>query len=82
MAKNKIQFLEGLGIPKFMKTYGTEVQGKKALFWWRWSNGFIRPECGCTGYCEITSRKVYQCHAVINRLRLSAERSSSTLNCH
>jgi len=62
MAKNKVQFQEGLSIPKFLKTYGTEEQCKNALFRWRWSNGFICPGCGHTGYCEIASRKVYQCH--------------------
>ncbi len=62
MAKNKVQFQEGLSIPRFLKTYGTEKQCNNALFQWRWPNGFICPECGHTGYCEIASRKVYQCH--------------------
>lgn len=62
MAKNQVQFQKGLSLPQFLKQYGTESQCHDALFNWRWPNGFICPECGHVGYCEIAGRSVYQCH--------------------
>jgi transposase-like protein len=62
MAKNQVQFQRGLSLPQFLKHYGTEEQCQNALFNWRWPSGFVCPECGHTGYCEITGRSVYQCH--------------------
>ena len=62
MAKNKIQFQKGLSLPRFLSQYGPEEQCREALFKMRWPQGFCCPKCGHTGYCEIDSRKVYQCH--------------------
>lgn len=62
MAKNQVQFQKGLSLPQFLKHYGTESQCHDALFAWRWPSGFICPECGHAGYCEIAGRRVYQCH--------------------
>lgn len=62
MSKNTIQFQEGLSLPKFMESYGNEQQCYSALYNLRWPNGFICPQCGNTTYCEIKSRKVYQCN--------------------
>ena len=33
----------------------------EALFKLRWPNGFVCPQCGNDTYCELQSRKVYQC---------------------
>ena len=62
MAKNIIQFQKGLSLPKFLEKYGTEEQCYSALFHLRWPDGFVCPECGNKTYCEIKSRKAYQCH--------------------
>lgn len=62
MAKNKIQFQRGLSLPQFLSQYGTEQQCREALFRMRWPHGFECPKCGCSEYCEISSRKVYQCN--------------------
>ena len=62
MAKNQVQFQRGLSLPRFLSQYGTEDQCHSALFNWRWPSGFVCPECGHRGYCEITGRGVYQCH--------------------
>jgi ribosomal protein L37AE/L43A len=63
MAKNLIQFQLGLSLPKFLEKYGSEMQcRRKALFKLRWPNGFVCPACGNTTYCELPSRKVYQCN--------------------
>ena len=62
MAKNQVQFQKGLSLVDFLTQYGTDEQCRNALFNWRWPNGFVCPECGYTGYCEILSRRVSQCH--------------------
>lgn len=62
MARNTIQFQKGLSLTKFLSEYGTDKQCRDALFRMRWPKGFMCPECGHTGYCEISKRKVYQCH--------------------
>lgn len=62
MAKNKIQFQRGLSLTHFLAEYGTEEQCRATLFRFRWPQGFCCPQCGFTGYCEISSRKVYQCN--------------------
>ena len=62
MAKNKIQFQRGLSLNQFLSQYGTEQQCHDTLFRLRWPQGFKCPECGYSGYCEISSRKVFQCH--------------------
>jgi transposase-like protein len=62
MAKNKVQFQHGMSLAQFLSIYGTEEQCRTALFKMRWPQGFECPKCGHTGYCEIQSRRVYQCH--------------------
>ena len=62
MAKNQVQFQKGLSLTEFLSQYGAEEQCHGALFEWRWPEGFVCPNCGHTGYCEIAGRGVYQCH--------------------
>jgi hypothetical protein len=62
MVKNQVQYQKRLSLLQFLKRYGTEEQCHSALFRWRWPDGFIFPECGHTGYCEIAERGLYQCH--------------------
>ena len=62
MAKNQVQFQRGLSLPEFLKFYGSEEQCRSALFRWRWPGGFVCPQCGHGGYCEIAQRELYQCH--------------------
>jgi len=62
MAKNMIQFQKGLSLPEFLSKYGTNNQCRDALFRKRWPYGFVCPECGHNEYCEISTRKVYQCY--------------------
>lgn len=62
MAKNKVQFQPGMSLSQFLSIYGSEEQCRTALFKMRWPRGFECPKCGHTGYCEIQSRRVYQCH--------------------
>ena len=62
MAKNQVQFQRGLSLPGFLAHYGSEAQCGDAVFQWRWPEGFVCPECGHTGYCEIAGRSLYQCY--------------------
>ena len=72
MRKNPVQFQKGLALHEFMAEYGTEEQCREALFRLRWPNGFVCPECGETSYCELKSRKLYQCHKCHHQSSLSA----------
>ncbi len=62
MPKNKVQFQQGLSLTQFLTQYGSEELCRSALFRMRWPQGFQCPECGHGGYCEILSRKLYQCN--------------------
>lgn len=73
MAKNKIQFQRGLSLDYFLSQYGTEAQCHAALFRMRWPHGFICPECGHPGYCEVRSRKIYQCNRCHNQTSVISE---------
>lgn len=73
MGKNKVQFQRGLSLTQFLSQYGTEEQCRSVLFRMRWPQGFECPECGHTGYCEIYSRKVYQCHRCHSQSSLISE---------
>lgn len=42
--KNKVQFHKDSSLSEFMKHYGTEKQCRKALFEWRWPQGYVCPE--------------------------------------
>ncbi len=72
MRKNPVQFQKGLALHDFMDEYGTEEQCRDALFRLRWPNGFVCPECGETSYCELKSRKLYQCHKCHHQSSLTA----------
>jgi transposase-like protein len=61
MPKNEVQFQRGMSLSKFLAKYETEAQCEAALFAWRWPQGFVCPECGYTGHCEL-GRGLYQCH--------------------
>lgn len=61
MAKNKIQFQQGLSLLEFFASYGTEEQCRHALFQWRWPKGFVCPKCGHDSCCQLKCRKLFQC---------------------
>ena len=62
MAKNKIQFQPGLSLPEFLSSYGTVEQCRRALFKWRWPEGFVCPNCGHTQHCQLKCRQLFQCN--------------------
>lgn len=75
MAKNQIQFQRGFSLTEFFSKYGTEKQCRDTLFRFRWPQGFRCQQCGHHGYCEISSRKVYQC----NRCHFQTSVTSNTI---
>jgi len=60
--KNQVQFQKGYSLPDFLKDYGTEEQCRDALFRWRWPCGYQCPECGCSSYCTLKTRALFQCN--------------------
>ncbi len=56
MSRNTVQFQKGMSLYDFMKRFGSEALCRKALFKWRWPQGFVCPECGGTSYCTLKSQ--------------------------
>lgn len=72
MAQNNVQFQKGMSLPEFMELYGTEEKCFEALFQWRWVNGFVCPECGGRKSCQLTTRKLQQCHHCHHQVSITA----------
>ena len=63
MARNSIQFQDGLSLSDLMDRFGTEAQCEVALTAWRWPDGFVCPRCGSTDHAIVGKRRLYECHA-------------------
>src|SRR5664279_4982096 len=63
MARNKVQFQKGLSEAVFEALYGTEEQCRAVVIASRWPKGFECPLCGGQAYCEVTTRRLFQCSA-------------------
>jgi transposase-like protein len=61
-----------LSLSTFIKTYGTEDQCFDALYEWRWPKGFQCPQCGYDKSCQLTTRKLQQCHRCHHQTSLTA----------
>ena len=72
MATNKVQFQKGISLPHYLKLYGTEDQCFEALFNWRWPDGFVCPNCGHKKSCQLTNRKLQQCHNCHHQTSITA----------
>jgi hypothetical protein len=46
MARDPVQFRNGLSGTGFDETYGSEERHHAALVEWRWPGGFACPDCG------------------------------------
>ncbi|MDX7731420.1 IS1595 family transposase, partial [Aeromonas caviae] len=63
MAKNKVQYQKGLSVNGFLEKYGTEELCEKALFKWRYPQGFVCKNCSNTTFCRLHHRpRVLQCN--------------------
>ena len=72
MPKNQVQFQKGQSLRDFLKLYGTDQQCAQALFQSRWPEGFRCPACGYHKYCQLHTRKVFQCIRCKHQASLTA----------
>jgi transposase-like protein len=74
MAMNRIQFQDGLSLPEFMRSLGTEAQCEQALRLARWPTGFVCPRCTSRDPYVVGhgARKLFQCRACRHQTSLTA----------
>lgn len=61
MARNQVQFQNGLSMAEFMARYGTEELCHDALVKMRWPDGFVCPKCAERRYSFCAPKKLFQC---------------------
>src|SRR5919199_1331012 len=54
--------VKGLSEVEFRERFGTEEACRKALFEMRWREGLACPACGGRGFCELRTRRLFQCN--------------------
>jgi transposase-like protein len=64
--------VKGLSEAEFRERFGTEEACRKALVAMRWREGLTCPACGGRGFCELRTRKVFQCNRCKRQVSLTA----------
>jgi transposase-like protein len=64
--------VKGLSEAEFRERFGTEEACRAALFEMRWREGLTCPACGGRSFCELKTRKLFQCNRCKKQLRLTA----------
>ncbi len=64
--------VKGLSEAGFRERFGAEEACRKALFAMRWREGLTCPACGGRGFCELRTRKVFQCNRCKRQVSLTA----------
>src|SRR3954454_15710591 len=64
--------MQGLSEAAFRERFGTEEACRTALFEMRWREGLACPACGGRSFCELRTRKVFQCNRCKKQLSLTA----------
>ena len=74
MAYNAIQFQQGMSLPEFRQSFGTESVCCEAVLRARWPNGSVCPRCGGSSHCVFFSpgRPLFLCHACHRQTSLTA----------
>ena len=74
MAYNPIQFQQGISLPEFLQSFGSESACCEAVLRARWPGGFVCPRCGASAHCMLFSlgRPLFQCHACRRQTSLTA----------
>lgn len=74
MAYSPIQFQQGMSLPEFLESFGTNEACAEALRCARWPEGFVCPACGGQAHCRVmgNGRSLYQCHACRRQTSLTA----------
>jgi hypothetical protein len=62
----------GLSEAGFRERFGTEEACRRALFEMRWPEGLACPACGGRGFCELSTRRLFQCGRCKRQVRLTA----------
>ena len=55
MAYNPIQFQQGMSLPEFLQSFGTEAGCAEAVRRARWPGGFVCPRCNSGAHCIVVS---------------------------
>ncbi len=61
--------MRGLSEVAFRERFGSEDACRQALFEMRWREGLTCPACGHRGFCQLRTRKLFQCK---RQVRLTA----------
>ena len=64
--------MRGLSEAAFRERFGTEEACREALFGMRWRDGLTCPACGGRSFCELRSRRLFQCNRCKKQVRLTA----------
>jgi transposase-like protein len=65
--------MKGLSEAEFRERFGTEEACREALFEMRWREGGLAcPGCGHRGFCQLRTRKLFQCNRCKRQVRLTA----------
>lgn len=74
MAYNPIQFQQGMSLPEFQQSFGTESACCEAVLCARWPDGFVCPRCRGSAHCVLFSlgRPLFQCHSCHRQTSLTA----------
>src|SRR3954449_4314690 len=64
--------MKGLSEAAFRERFGTEEACRQALFEMRCREGLACPACGGRSFCELRTRKVFQCNQCKKQLSLTA----------
>src|SRR3954462_2190377 len=71
-AQESRRSVKGLSEAGFRERFGTEEACRKALLGMRWREGLACPGCGGRSFCELRTRKVFQCNRCKKQLSLTA----------
>ena len=74
MPMNRIQFQQGMSLPEFLCSFGTEEQCVAAVAAARWPDGFVCPRCAASSYWTVKhqGRELFQCGACRHQTSLTA----------
>src|SRR3954449_9078634 len=64
--------VRGLSEAAFRERFGTEAACRGALFAMCWREGLTCPACGHRGFCQLRTRKVFQCNRCKKQVSLTA----------
>ena len=64
--------MRGLSEAAFRERFGTEEACRETLFQMRWRDGLTCPACGGRSFCELKTRKLFQCNRCKKQVRLTA----------